>query len=218
MKKQTKGIEKLKNIINYIKEAWKNPRKKAAIKLFGYFLFFLSIFVIAGIGNSMKLESINANKVNGEEEVEVDSGESYSDKQNYLKNNNHNVNYEIKINDNVYKIEGTIKDGILEGYLEETTGIKKIILKENVLYEIKNGNEIPLVYEINLNKIDLNYLVGIFEQNNAYIDTTNKEKNYQYAITINDIENRIIVYTNENSIYKIVITDNISEYILNFDN
>ena len=49
---------KLKEFIIWFKESWAIPHKRAGIKLFGYLIFFILFFLIAGIGSRMNASNI----------------------------------------------------------------------------------------------------------------------------------------------------------------
>lgn len=213
-KKEEKN-NKYKELYLKFKEAWKVPRKRAGIKLLGYLIFFFIFAIMVRVTSSIELSDVDKNTT--KKEVIKENLESFREKQNSLLDNNHNINYEINIGDLVYKINGDLKDHIIEGYLESNEGIKKVILKENLLYDVTTGVDVVVDLGIEMSKLDINYLVNIMKTNDAYIEDKDNIKTYQYAININDNENTMVVYTNEKNIEKIVITDLSSEYILIFD-
>lgn len=213
-KKEEKN-NKYKELYLKFKEAWKVPRKRAGIKLLGYLIFFFIFAIMVRVTSSIELSDVDKNTT--KKEVIKENLESFREKQNSLLDNNHNINYEINIGDLVYKINGDLKDHIIEGYLESNEGIKKVILKDNLLYDVTTGVEVVVDLGIEMSKLDINYLVNIMKTNDAYIEDKDNIKTYQYAININDNENTMIVYTNEKNIEKIVITDLSSKYILIFD-
>lgn len=213
-KKEEKN-NKYKELYLKFKEAWKVPRKRAGIKLLGYLIFFFIFAIMVRVTSSIELSDVDKNTT--KKEVIKENLESFREKQNNLLDNNHNINYEINIGDLVYKINGDLKEQIIEGYLESNEGIKKVILKDNLLYDVTTGVDVVVDLGIEMSKLDINYLVNIMKTNDAYIEETDNIKTYQYAININDNENTMVVYTNEKNIEKIVITDLSSEYILIFD-
>ena len=213
-KKEEKN-NKYKELYLKFKEAWKVPRKRAGIKLLGYLIFFFIFAIMVRVTSSIELSDVDKNTT--KKEVIKENLESFREKQNSLLDNNHNINYEINIGDLVYKINGDLKDHIIEGYLESNEGIKKVILKDNLLYDVTTGVEVVVDLGIEMSKLDINYLVNIMKTNDAYIEDKDNIKTYQYAININDNENTMVVYTNEKNIEKIVITDLSSKYILIFD-
>ena len=153
MKKDNEKLSKVKELYNKYKEAKKDPRKRAGMKLLGYFIFFFIILLIAGISNNIKETNLNnVNKTTTTTTTKV--VDKYVEKQNKLLINKYNVNYSIKYNDIEYKISGTIENNIVNGYLEEKSGIKKITIKENELYEISNDSETLL--NVNFNKEYIN--------------------------------------------------------------
>jgi len=141
--------------------------------------------------------------------------DKYNDKQKALLTNKHAVNYVININNLEYKINGTIEDNILSGYFETPNGIKKILFKDNNLYELNNEEEILLETEINKNLIDLEYILNLIKQNSAII--SDKEETKTYTYNIDNLGLNIIVTTNEENITQINIKESINTYILNFD-
>lgn len=213
-KKEEKN-NKYKELYLKFKEAWKVPRKRAGIKLLGYLIFFFIFAIMVRVTSSIELSDVDKNTT--KKEVIKENLESFREKQNNLLDNNHNINYEINIGDLVYKINGDLKEQIIEGYLESNEGIKKVILKDNLLYDVTTGVDVVVDLGIEMSKLDINYLVNIMKTNDAYIENKDNIKTYQYAININDNENTMVVYTNEKNIEKIVITDLSSEYILIFD-
>ena len=54
--KWIKFLEIIKKLIDKFKSAWKVPKKRAGIKLLGYFIFLLIFFILAIIGNNSNNE------------------------------------------------------------------------------------------------------------------------------------------------------------------
>lgn len=213
-KKEEKN-NKYKELYLKFREDWKVPRKRAGIKLLGYLIFFIIFAVMVRVTSNIQFDD-SSKKVNKEVEIK-ENLESFREKQSSLLENDHNVSYEIKLGDLTYKINGDLKDNVINGYLESNDGIKKIIIKDNLLYEVSSTGEVLLDLGFEMSKLDIDYLVDIMETNDAYIEDKDGIKSYQYAISVNDVENTMIVYTNDKVIEKIVITDLLSEYILAFD-
>ena len=107
---------------------------------------------------------------------------------------------------------------IINGYLEENSVIKKIIIKDGLLYEIINNEETQIDLGIDTNMLSIEYLLRTIKQNKAYIEDKEDTKVYKYSISINDILNNIVVYSDKEKIYKIEINNEFVNYILNFDN
>ena len=59
---KNKKDSKIKSFYNSLKEAWKDPRKKAGIKLLSYLIFFLILFLLAFITNQINKTNNNTNK------------------------------------------------------------------------------------------------------------------------------------------------------------
>ena len=204
---------KLNGLINWFKEAWKNPRKKAGLKLLGYLVFFIVFFTIAAIGN-MSNNVVYYEKTPTTTTLDT---QAYSYKQKLLLENKHFINYDITVGENVYKINGSIIDSVLDGYLETNEGIKKIKLENNVLYDSSSGENNIIESNINVNFIDIKTIINKVASNRAYIENKEEEKIYTYNITVDNIKCVYKVYTDKDSIYKIEITNEGSNYVLNFD-
>ena len=213
-REENKKSNKFLDFINWFREAWRVPYKKAGIKLLGYFLFFIIFFLIAALGSNFDSQFVNEN-VNNLTTTTVNT-EAYTYKQKLLLENKHFVNYVITIGEEVYTIDGSLNKGILEGYLETKDGIKKIKLENSVLYEV--GNE-DIILEINLNLlfIDVNNIINKITSSRAYIEEKDNNKTYTYNIILGNENSTYKVYTNEINIYKIEIFNDIYNYSLNFD-
>lgn len=201
-------------IYSNFKEAWKDPRKKAGIKLLGYFIFFFILILVSAIMNNIDNNKSSSNDVSTT--ITTTETDKFIDKQNDLLTNKYSINYVINVNSVEYKINGNIENGIVYGYLESIDDIKKIIIKDNNIYEVSNSEEIILELDINKDFVDVNYIIDLIKQNSALIESVEDGKNYSY--NINDINAKIIVYTSETSITQISIVSDVNSYLLSFDN
>lgn len=202
--------ERISSFFSKLKEDWKDPRKKAGIKLLSYFIFFFLLLLIATVSNNIaRIKNSNTSTIT----TTTTQVDKYKDKQKDLLTNKYNISYVININDVEYKINGTIDNNIVSGYLESSSGIKKIIIKDNNIYEIINEEEVILESEININYLDLMYIINLIKENSSIIKDNDGKKVYEYNI---DSDN-IVVETNETMINKISIKNETSSYILNFD-
>ena len=213
-----KIYEKIKNILIKLKENWKNPRKRAAIKLGFYFIFFVILFCLANISNALKnIDNTANNKNNNVVDKEKQDNKRYSEKQNKLLNSKHNINYIIKINDIEYKINGMLNNNIIDGYLESNDGIKKINIENDTIYEIINNEKNILNSVIDTKYININYIISTIKLENSVILNKDENKNYKYDIYKDGNNLLINVFTNSENIYKIEINVGNEEYQLNFD-
>ncbi len=203
--------DKFINFLKALKKTYKDPKKKAIIKLSFYIIFFMILFISAAIINNSESKLVE----NKEEEKETIK-DNYATLLTNLVNNNQNINYIIKNNDIEYKINGTIKDKILEGYLESNTEIKKILLKDNILYEIDNETYVQSSIDFNHDLINIYYIFNILDQNRPYIEATDYNKIYTYNIIINDVDTNIKVFTNLKKITSIEIEFTNLWFNLNF--
>ena len=205
---------KFSELVNNFKEAWAIPQKRAGIKLLGYLIFFIVFFLIAGIGSRNNVNMIQNNDESNitTTTTSIDT-ESYTYKQKLLLENKHYIKYEITFEESVYNISGSISEGILEGYLETNYGIKKIRIENSIIYEIENGNSVPLDINIDSNFLDIKNLINMFKTSRAFIEEKDDIKMYTY-----NIEGYVIkVFSDINNINKIEINNGLCSYILNFD-
>ncbi len=215
--KQNKD-NKIKVFFNKLKEAWKDPRKKAGIKLLSYFIFFFILLLLTAITNYISyINKDNVNNDNTKSEEKIDNT-NFINKQNKLLENKHSINYIITINNIVYKINGLLENNTIEGYLENDNNIKKVIIKDNKIYELINGIETELDNVINCNYINTEYLLDIIKDKNVIIENKDEVKNYKYSFIDNGNNLNIIFSTDKDKINKIDINLDNEEYMLNFYN
>ena len=208
----------MKNSFNIIKESYnkykemkKDPRKKAGLKLLGYLIFFIVLILLSIISNGLNKNSVFTNNTTTTtSKVIVDK---YVEKQNKLMEDKYFINYEITHNNINYKINGTIENNIVDGYLESIDVIKKIVIKNNNIFVIENGIESNLEVLFEVNYLNIENLINLVKQNSAFIQEKEDVKIYLY-----EIENKKIYITSgKEDIITIKIEDDLNVYILNFD-
>ena len=154
--KENEKVNKLKEYYNKYKEAKKDPVKKAGMKLLGYFIFFLILVLIANISSEFDKKNTQTSTKTTTTKI-IDS---YVEKQNDLLTNKYNINYVITYNDKEYKINGILENNVLNGYLELDNEIKKIVIKDNLIYE----NNVVLEQEFNLDNLNINNIITTIKQ------------------------------------------------------
>jgi len=209
--KKDNEINKVKELYNKYKEAKKDPRKKAGMKLLGYLIFFLLIALFANISNDISKTNENFKPTTTTTTKVVDS---YVEKQNNLFTNKNNINYEITYNDKKDIIKGTLENNIINGYLENENIIKKIIIKNNSIYEINNNEETELEVEFNVNNLNLFNIINSIKQTSAFIKEKEDIKTYLYELD----NKKIYVESNKEQIFNIKIEEENEVYSLSFDN
>jgi len=209
MNKNSEKINKIKELYNKYKEAKKDPRKKAGMKLLGYFIFFLLIALIANISNEFnKTSNMIDTKITTTTTKVIDS---YVEKQNDLLVNKYSINYEITYNDKIYKINGILQNNVITGYLEINDEIKKISLQNNIITVIYSNE--PLEVEFDINNLNINNIINTIKQNSAFIKDKENIKTYLYELD----NKKIYVECNEEQIIAIKIEELNNKYILNFE-
>ena len=143
--------------------------------------------------------------------------ENLTVKQKKFLDNNHQISYEITTPSNTYKINGTLKESIIEGYLETIDTIKKITIKDNSIYEYKNNELVLLEIEFDTSYLNVTNIFNLIEKNRAFIKEEGNNKIYQYSLSINDITANINLITDKNKINEIDVNYNNIIYNLNFD-
>ena len=204
---ETKGFKEK------FKEAWANPRKKAAIKLGFYLIFMLGVCLLVAIGSNMgsKLEDIP------EISDELKKA-TFDDKLLKLLNNNYSYTYEI--------YESGVRNTVFTGVKLNN---RELGFKETALENIKYLIEDNLVYKINLNEkvlisnlyenIDYEYFNLLYIKNiiiNATKTEMHDEENNLYYNYTNIGEN-LNIYFDEENITEIVIDKENVKYILKYN-
>lgn len=210
---RNKKDNKIKSFYNYLKEAWKDPRKKAGIKLLSYLIFFLILFLLAFITNQINKTNNNINK---EPDKTTKVTDTYINKLNSLLTDKYNIEYTLNNEEKVLKIDGVLNNNQINGYLEYDNTIKKIVIKDNNIYEIVNDveNIINLDYDISL--LNLNNLITLLKSNSPIKEVKDNISKYTYNVIYKDISLNIIV-SMEDYIKEIDITNETLKYYLIFD-
>ena len=204
---------KIKKYYKAFKEAWKDPRKKAGIKLLGYLIFFIVLILLSYISGDE-----NSNYVSRfPETTTTKSNDNYYDKQSNLINQKHNIKYLITKDDKEFIINGFVIDGVVEGYLETSGTIKKVKIEDNKIYEIKNDSLNPIELDIDYSLLNIYNILELIKEKTSIIERDNDNKNYLYTVKSNNYDVNVKVYTDELEIYKIELIKDNDKYILNFE-
>ncbi len=198
-----------------LKEMWKNPQKKALIKLGLWFAFFALTFIflsIASLFNNNSNKNIDKKNYDITEEVVANIPKMLE------KLISSNYTFEIKIinENNVEILNGSVKDKVETGYYEKENDIIKYSYHDGNYYilsqnnEIENNELIKEEYIYNISLSNIYNTIKTYEFSNEAIKNQNE---YTYDISENNI---IKINTNENNIEKINIFNNNISYELNF--
>lgn len=197
--------KKIKEFLKKIKELWAIPRYRALIKLSLYGVMFLIIIIMANFYSGVQNNSEETNK-------------SFSEILNSTNFNNTEINYNIKVDNIEYKIDGQIENSILIGYLESNNSIKKIKLDNNIIYNTGNNNE---VVDDELNNIFIKEflipkkIIDLIDNESAYIEKSDSATSYTYEITHNNNQYEITLTTNLEVITNISVNNSDIQYNLN---
>ncbi len=204
-----------------LKEMWKDPQKKAIIKLGLWFVFFALTFLFLSVAslfskhnnlNNNNNENNQNNQNNQEEKVEANVPKMLE------KLLNSNYSYEIKITgDNETKtLSGAVNDKITSGFIETNGNIIKYSYHDEKYFQINQNEEIEnneLLTEEQKDNINLHNIlddVNNYEANNKIL----KEENI-YNYDINDTY-KIKISINDNNINYIYVLNNNISYEMNF--
>lgn len=197
----------MKNKSSMIKELWSHPKYRILIKLGGYFVFFVIFFILAAVGrNNVENQNNTENKGNNI---------SYNTMKNNILKNSLKVKYQITSNNESY-IEGTIINNVFTGTLEQNSILKKIKIEAENVYLIEKNNETQdetLLNDINLIYIFPANIINILNENSSIMKQNDSQKIYSYTI-----DNKAYsVYTENNSINKIILLDGSITYELQIE-
>ena len=200
-----------------LKEMWKDPQKKAIIKLGLWFFFFAFVFLFLTVAslfnhnnsknndtsdNNKKTEVVEANITKMLEKL-IDS----------------DYGFEIKIiNQNIIEnISGTVKSKITTGYYENNNNILKFSYHDQNYYQIIDNNEVlnnEILNEEYRKNIDLPSILEIIKNYEMTNETLKENNEYIYNISDNYV---IKISTNQNNIDKINIINNDVSYEMKFN-
>ena len=205
-----------------LKEMWKDPQKKAIIKLGLWFVFFALTFLFLSIAslfskhnnlNNNNNENNQNNQNYQEEKVEANIPKMLE------KLIDSDYGFEIKIiNQNIIEnISGTVKSKITTGYYENNNNILKFSYHDQNYYQIIDNNEVlnnELLNEEYRKNIDIHSILEIIKNYEMTNETLKENNEYIYNISDNYV---IKISTNQNNIDKINITNNDVSYEMKFN-
>lgn len=198
MKKQKKERE-IENFFEVLIRNYKTvPGLRIVLKL-GFYIIFIIIFVLViMISNySKKNDKIEMSTTTTKEVVE---SKKYRDMISDLSNTKKEF---VIIND--IKINLDIQANIT-GYLEMNDTIKKVIFKDNKLYEIIDGNEILNETLTDPSFIDINNVITYLFNNKSIRLVEENDTLYKYDL--------LNVYVNNDKITKVVVNNG---YEINYE-
>lgn len=192
--KKNNNEEKMENFLDVLIRNYKTvPGVKIVLKLALYFIFIIIFVIVISISNYSKKDNNN----NNNNTLTTTTTETISKNYYDIINNLSLLKKEIVIIGDI-KLNLDINETI-SGYEEQSSEIKKVIIKDNKIYEINNGIETlsDLIDDASyLNPTELiKYLL-----NNKSIKTTENNNNiYKY--------NDLTVYVENEKITKVVFNN-----------
>lgn len=189
-KKKNNNEEEMENFLDVLIRNYKTvPGVKIVLKLFFYFLFIIIFLMIIYFANSNN----NVEEENKQTQTTTQTSKNYYDLISELQTTKKEI---IKLGDITLNLD--INDSIT-GYIEKQDEIKKIIIKDNKLYEVNNGieyisdliNDASFLNPIEVCKYLLNNKSIKLEENGLFT--------YKY--------DNLVVYIENEKISKIVVND-----------
>lgn len=200
-----------------LKEMWKDPQKKAIIKLGLWFFFFAFVFLFLTVASLFNNSSSKNNDTSdNDKKTEVVEANITKMLEKLI---NSDYGFEIKItNQNIIEnISGTVKSKITTGYYENNNNILKYSYHDQNYYQIIDNNEVlnnELLNEEYRKNIDLPSILEIIKNYEMTNETLKENNEYIYNISDNYV---IKISTNQNNIDKINITNNDVSYEIKFN-
>lgn len=184
------------NDLSIIKEAWRDPKYKALIKLTMWFIFFLILIMCVRFCQNEEIEKPTLDK----QEIKITKIEA-------MKNFEYEI--EIKQNQDIINVKGIKYSNINDFEILNTK--EKYTIKDNLIIKKDNQtNTNPFLFE--LNSLFPDQLKDVLIKENVISEITyqNKETKKEYKIpTFNILTSKpiqdITVYEDENYITKIEI-------------
>lgn len=192
--KKNNNEEKMENFLDVLIRNYKTvPGVKIVLKLALYFIFIIIFVIVISVSNYSKKDNNN----NNNNTLTTTTTETISKNYYDIINNLSLLKKEIVIIGDI-KLNLDI-DETISGYKEQSSEIKKVVIKDNKIYEINNGIETlsDLIDDASyLNPTELiKYLL-----NNKSIKTTENNNNiYKY--------NDLTVYVENEKITKVVFNN-----------
>ena len=213
-KKKNDNLEKVSEFFKDVKEKRETvPGYDSFYKLVLWSIFILVILILIFVYGRTPVEIVPA----GNKTTLPANAFSYKELlENRIKDDS---KYIVNVNNNETKtrLEATIKEGKVEGYLETETSTDKIVIKDNEIYKIKFDNEELIEsFDLNIGVLNLITLIKTLENNKSLKTIDGNVINYQYDITINEINYTIDTKVEDKAISTIEVKNENSKYTIVF--
>ena len=213
-KKKNDNLEKVSEFFKDVKEKRETvPGYDSFYKLVLWSIFILVILILIFVYGRTPVEIVPA----GNKTTLPANAFSYKELlENRIKDDS---KYIVNVNNNETKtrLEATIKEGKVGGYLETETSTDKIVIKENEIYKIKFDNEELIEnFDLNIGVLNLITLIKTLENNKSLKTIDGNVINYQYDITINEINYTIDTKVEDKAISTIEVKNENSKYTIVF--
>lgn len=213
-KKKNDNLEKVSEFFKDVKEKRETvPGYDSFYKLVLWSIFILVILILIFVYGRTPVEIVPA----GNKTTLPANAFSYKELlENRIKDDS---KYIVNVNNNETKtrLEATIKEDKIEGYLETETSTDKIVIKDNEIYKIKFDNEELISdFDLNIGVLNLITLIKTLENNKSLKTIDGNVINYQYDITINEINYTIDTKVEDKAISTIEVKNENSKYTIVF--
>ena len=213
-KKKNDNLEKVSEFFKDVKEKRETvPGYDSFYKLVLWSIFILVILILIFVYGRTPVEIVPA----GNKTTLPANAFSYKELlENRIKDDS---KYIVNVNNNETKtrLEATIKEEKIEGYLETETSTDKIVIKDNEIYKIKFDNEELIEsFDLNIGVLNLITLIKTLENNKSLKTIDGNVINYQYDITINEINYTVDTKVEDKAISTIEVKNENSKYTIVF--
>ena len=188
--KKNNNEEKMENFLDVLIRNYKTvPGVKIVLKLALYFIFIIIFVIVISISNYSKKDNNNTLTTTTTETI----SKNYYD----IINNLSLLKKEIVIIGDI-KLNLDI-DETISGYKEQSSEIKKVIIKDNKIYEINNGIETLSNLMDDASYLNPTELIKYLLNNKSIKTTENNNNIYKY--------NDLTVYVENEKITKVVFNN-----------
>ena len=213
-KKKNDNLDKVSEFFKDVKEKRETvPGYDSFYKLVLWSIFILVILILIFVYGRTPVEIVPS----GNKTTLPANAFSYKELlENRIKDDS---KYIVNVNNNETKtrLEATIKEEKIEGYLETETSSDKIVIKDNQIYKIKFDNEELIEsFDLNIGVLNLITLIKTLENNKSLKTIDGNVINYQYDITINEINYTIDTKVEDKAISTIEVKNENSKYTIVF--
>lgn len=210
MKKKNSNEPEMENLFDVIKRNYNNvPGFKNLIKLLGFVIFCIIFFTVLGL-------SSNTDSTKKTEPVNNNTSISYKTILDNFVSHKVSFNADIMLADKNYKLQATVLNNVIDGYLDSADGITHFKVQDGIIYEVKMNSEKEneeILKGLNTNYLIPSYLINMINDVTALKTVDNDTITYSYQL-----DNVVLdIIVNENLITNIKVTNDFITYNIDYE-